>query len=57
MVRDLKARGFAADVQTARVGEHLYYRVLVGPPQPIPEAQALLVRLKEAGFEGMLYFP
>jgi cell division septation protein DedD len=57
MVRDLKARGFPAEVVAARVGDSLYYRVLVGPAQSVADAQSLLVRLKEAGFEGMLYFP
>lgn len=56
MVRDLEARGFSAEVVTATVGSTMYYRVLVGPPCSVGDAQGLLVRLKEAGFEGMLYF-
>ncbi len=53
-VRDLEARGFAARVVEKPQGEARYYRVLVGPEQSPQDAQALILRLKDAGYEGFL---
>jgi len=56
MVRDLRARGFEASIQEAAVGAALFYRVVVGPALEPARAQETLLRLKDAGFEGMLLF-
>jgi hypothetical protein len=55
MVRDLKAKGFEARVMEAVIRDVRYYRVVVGSQQST--AQAMLIRLKEAGFEGVLILP
>jgi tetratricopeptide (TPR) repeat protein len=56
MVRDLKALGFAAEVVQKEIGGQLYHRVVVGSAQPLEQAQLLLGRLKEKGYEGVLIF-
>ncbi len=53
-VSDLKARGFDARVVEKSLGETRYYRVVVGPEQSPQDAQALILRLKDAGYEGFL---
>lgn len=54
LARDLKAGGLEARVAEAVVREVRYYRVIVGPRQTPAQAQQTLLRLKEAGFEGIL---
>jgi cell division protein FtsN len=54
LVRDLEARGFEARLVEKTVGEARYYRVVVGQELNPESAQALLLRLKDAGFEGFL---
>ncbi len=54
LVSDLKARGFEARVVEKPLGETLYYRVVVGQEQSPQDAQALMLRLKDAGYEGFL---
>ncbi len=57
MVRDLKERGFDARIVEKEIGATLYYRVVIGSPQSVESAQLLLLRLKDATFEGVLLFP
>jgi cell division protein FtsN len=57
MVRDLKAKGFEARVMEVVIRDVRYYRVIVGSQQSTAQAQATLVRLKEAGYEGVLILP
>ncbi len=57
LVGDLKAKGFAARVAEAVIRGVRYYRVVIGSVQGPEQAQAMLVRLKEAGFEGVLLLP
>jgi cell division protein FtsN len=57
LVRDLKTKGFAAQVTEAVIHGARYYRVVIGSVHNAEQAQALLVRLKEAGFEGVLLLP
>jgi cell division septation protein DedD len=52
LVRDLAARGFSARVM--ELGEPRFFRVVVGPEQSLELAQELLLRLKDAGYEGVL---
>jgi cell division septation protein DedD len=54
LARDLAARGFAARVVEKPLGETRYYRVVVGPEQSPQDAQALILQLKDAGYEGFL---
>jgi cell division septation protein DedD len=54
LVRDLSARGFEARILEKAVGEARYYRVVIGPAQSPEKAQGLILRLKDAGFEGVL---
>jgi cell division septation protein DedD len=54
LARDLEARGFEARVVEKPLGETRYYRVVVGPEQSPQEAQTLILRLKDAGYEGFL---
>ena len=54
LVRDLGARGFEARVVEKPVGDTRYYRVLVGAEQTPDSAQVLILRLKDAGYEGFL---
>ena len=39
------------------IGGTLYYRVVIGPAQSAEKAQSVLMKLKDAGFEGVLLFP
>ena len=57
MVGDLKAGGFAAEIVEKRIGDTLYFRVVIGPLMTVESAQAVLMQLKDAGFEGVLLFP
>jgi cell division protein FtsN len=57
MVRELKNKGFEARIMAALIRDVRYYRVVVGSRQSQAQAQATLVRLKEAGFEGALILP
>jgi len=54
LVRDLSARGFEARILEKAVGEARYYRVVIGLAQSPEKAQGLILRLKDAGFEGVL---
>jgi cell division septation protein DedD len=54
LARDLGARGFEARVVEKPLGGIRYYRVVVGPEQTPQEAQTLILRLKDAGYEGFL---
>lgn len=54
LARDLEARGFEARVVEKPLGQALYYRVVVGPEQSPEAAQALILQLKDAGYEGFL---
>ncbi|UCF97129.1 MAG: SPOR domain-containing protein [Spirochaetaceae bacterium] len=56
MVRDLKDSGFEAGIVEKRIGGTLYYRVVIGPLMTMDKAQALLMKLKDARFEGVLLF-
>lgn len=57
MVRDLAASGFEAGIVEKQIGGTLYYRVVIGPQMTLEEAQLVLMRLKDASFEGVLLFP
>jgi cell division protein FtsN len=57
MVRDLKGAGFAAEIQEKKLNGNVYYRVVIGPAVLPSDAESLMLRLKEAGFEGFLLFP
>lgn len=57
MVRDLEAAGFEAEIAEKRIGSTLYYRVVIGPLMTVEQAQAVLMKLKDASFEGVLLFP
>jgi len=54
LARDLGARGFEAHVAEKSAGEARYYRVMVGQELNAQSAQELILRLKDAGFEGFL---
>jgi cell division septation protein DedD len=54
LASDLGARGFEARVVEKPLGETRYYRVVVGPEQSPEAAQALILRLKDAGYESFL---
>jgi len=56
MIRDLKAIGFAAGIMEIRIDDTVYYRVVIGPARTAEKAQAVLMKLKDAGFEGVLLF-
>jgi len=56
MIRDLKASGFDADIMEKRIGDTVYYRVVIGPAQTAEKALAVLMKLKDANFEGVLLF-
>jgi hypothetical protein len=57
MVRDLEASGFEAEIVEKQIGGNLYYRVVIGPLMTVDQAQAVLMKLKDASFEGVLLFP
>jgi len=57
MVRDLETAGFKAGIVEKRIGGTLYYRVVIGPLMTVDQAQAVLMKLKDASFEGVLLFP
>jgi cell division septation protein DedD len=57
MVKDLKTSGFEAGIVEKQIGVALYYRVVIGPLMAVEQAQAVLMKLKDAGFEGVLLFP
>jgi cell division protein FtsN len=52
--RDLAAKGFAASIAEVALAGKIYYRVLIGPEGSAEAAQQTLLRLKDAGFEGVL---
>lgn len=52
--RDLAERGFTAHIAEVSLAGKVYYRVLIGPEGSPEEAQQLLLRLKDAGFEGVM---
>ena len=56
MIRDLKASGFDAGIMEKRIGDTVYYRVVIGPAQTAEKGQAVLMKLKDASFEGVLLF-
>ena len=56
MIQDLKAIGFDAGIMEKRIGDTVYYRVVIGPAQTAEKAQAVLMKLKDASFEGVLLF-
>lgn len=57
MVRDLEVSGFEAGIVEKRIGGTLYFRVVIGPLMTVDQAQAVLMKLKDASFEGVLLFP
>jgi cell division septation protein DedD len=57
MVGDLESSGFAAEIVDKRIGGTLYYRVVIGPLMTVEQAQVVLMKLKDASFEGVLLFP
>jgi len=57
MVRDLETHGFEAGIVEKKIGSTLYYRVVLGPLMTLDQAQAVLMKLKDVGFEGVLLFP
>jgi cell division septation protein DedD len=57
MVRDLKASGFEAGIVEKQISATLYFRVVIGPLMTVDQAQAVLMKLKDASFEGVLLFP
>jgi cell division protein FtsN len=57
MVRDLKTSSFEAAIVEKKIGDTLYYRVVIGPLMTVDQAQAVLMKLKDASFEGVLLFP
>ena len=52
--QDLAAQGFTAHIAEVSLAGKVYYRVLIGPERSPEEAQQLLLRLKDAGFEGVM---
>lgn len=56
MIQDLKASGFDAGIMEKQIGDTVYYRVVIGPAQTAEKAQAILMKLKDASFEGVLLF-
>ena len=58
MVRDLQRAGYSARVLKRELGGKSFFRVVVAPEGGTDAAaQALLLKLKNAGFEGFLLFP
>jgi cell division septation protein DedD/thioredoxin-like negative regulator of GroEL len=57
MVRDLEASGFEAVILEKTIGGTHYYRVVIGPLMTVEQAQTVLMKLKDASFEGVLLFP
>jgi cell division septation protein DedD len=56
LVRDLQKLGYPARVLERELDGRRFYRVVVDPPGPVEAAQALLLMLKNAGYEGFLLF-
>lgn len=56
LAKDLQGLGFTARIVDFKLEDKLYYRVVVDPPRVVEEAQKVLMRLKDAGFEGFLLF-
>jgi len=56
MQKDLKDNGFAAEIIEKQTPDKIYYRVII-PDIPLEESQELMIRMKEAGFEGIMVFP
>jgi DedD protein len=54
LVRDLKAKGYAAFVSDSATGRRELYRVRVGPAPDHASAQALAAKLRAAGHPGSL---
>ena len=54
--RDLTAKGFATRIAEVSLAGKTYYRVLIGPAGSPEAAQQQLLRLKDAGFEGVLFW-
>jgi tetratricopeptide (TPR) repeat protein len=54
--RDLTAKGFEVRIAEVSVAGKTYYRVLIGPAGSPEDAQQQLLRLKDAGFEGVLFW-
>jgi cell division septation protein DedD len=54
LVRDLKARGYAAFLTESASGGHKLYRVRVGPAGDRASAQTLAAQLRSAGHPGSL---
>ena len=57
ILRHLQSGGFDAGIVEKKIGGTLYYRVVIGPQMTVEEAQSVLMRLKDASFEGVLLFP
>ncbi len=56
MIIDLADKGFKAEILSAFVNNTLYYKVVIGVFNTSEEANNLLIRIKESGFQGFLLF-
>lgn len=58
MVRDIEAIGFSAEISAVETESGTFYRVIISVPEGTDAAgaQEIILRLKEAGFEGFLVF-
>jgi DedD protein len=54
LVRELKAKGYAAFLTESAIGARKLYRVRVGPASDRATAQALAAKLRAAGHPGSL---
>ena len=54
LVRDMKAKGFAAFIVPTMSNGHELYRVRVGPTRDRAAAEALAAELKRAGQSGSI---
>jgi cell division protein FtsN len=53
MARDLAAAGFTTTTERAVLSGKTYYRVFLSRAMAQEEARTTLIKLKEAGFEGV----
>ena len=57
MVKGLMENGFNAKIVDKNIHNKVYYRVLVSIPEPDKNINEFLIQLKDAGYEGILYYP
>lgn len=56
MVSDLSAAGFNAEILSEFINNTLYYKVVIGAFTSNQDANSVLIRVKESGFQGFLLF-